>query len=166
MKITSASVALLWESDFAPTRENRFVHTYLLWALLHFGAFPRPWPKELSWFELSLIANNILLQGMDATLRIIRKGEEIDMPHEQGSKGDEEIGRTLAEEYVLRTSRVWKRLYPVQWAQTTRTLRKLMKFDPHNTGHKLSDAGKHFQKVTVLQYPAMFCGELAKSKVE
>ena len=51
------------------------------------------------------------------------------MPHEQGSKGDEEIGRTLAEEYVLRTSRVWKRLYPVQWAQTARTLRKLMKFD-------------------------------------
>ena len=105
------------------------------------------------------------MEGMEATLRAIRRGGSgigvVEMPPSQGTKGDGCAGGSLAGEYVSRTARVWQRLYPVQWAQTARTLRKLLKFDPHNTGAKLAgNARALFHKVTVLQYPELFCGEL------
>ena len=85
----------------------------------------------------------------------------VDMPPSQSAKAPNGVCGSLEDVYVSRTSRIWQRLYPVQWTQTARTLRKLLKFDPHNTGAKLAQgAGEHFHKVTVLQYPEMFCGEL------
>lgn len=176
VKITEASLLHFWKSGFSPTRENRFVHTYLIWNLVHVALLPKPLSKERSWFELSLIANSIILRGMEATLLAIRSTERsqkddnvffildsdvVEVPAED----DIEKRSRLSDEYVFRTSTVWKTLYPIQWQQTIRTLKKLLRFDPFNTGAKLSgSASKDFHKVTVLQYPQMFVDSLKKDK--
>ena len=138
VKITEASLIFFWKSGFSPTRENRFVHTYLIWNLVHEGLLPKPISKDLSWFELSLIANSIILRGMKATLLAIRSTQGLGMSGETffeldssvvadvPSNGGLERRSRLPDEYVFRASQIWKKLYPTQWEQTTRTLEKLL----------------------------------------
>ena len=148
VRITPATVAALWATDFAPTRENRFVATYLTWLLVH--DVLKPWPDERSWFELSLVAHTILLRGQVATLPALRGGKN--------SKEKMPAGQRLQKGYAQAASQVWRSLYPLQWAQTSRTLRKLLRFDQFNTGAKLPIKG-----AGVLQYPGLFVPGFVKS---
>jgi hypothetical protein len=127
--------------------------------------------EERSWFELSLLAHSVLLQGKEATMRAIRMNEReplLDVikppPHSHHpllvsppslrTRGRFPGGDMpyLPGAYVEEQARVWRRLYPVQWAQTTRTITNLLRFDPHNTGASLPAKG-----AGVLQYPQLFC---------
>ena len=124
-------------------RKDRFILTYLTWIIVH--RVLQPWPKERSWFELSLVAHALILSGWQSCLTAIRLGalpSDIDM-----SPGD----IFLSDEFVTQNVVLWQHYYPDQWKQTERTLEKLYRFDRWNTGVKLPIKG-----AGVLAYPHLF----------
>ena len=133
-------------SETATTRKDRFVLTYLTWIIVH--RVLKPWPEERSWFELSIVAHEIILMGWEQCLRLIRKPVVV-----QDDAVNYAMPKTkfLSKDYVDKNTMLWQTHYPYQWKQTKRTFEKLYRFDYYNTGLKLPIKG-----AGVLSYPHLF----------
>jgi hypothetical protein len=133
-------------SETATTRKDRFVLTYLTWIIVH--RVLKPWPEERSWFELSIVAHEIILMGWEQCLRWIRKPVVV-----QDDAVNYAMPKTkfLPKDYVDKNTMLWQTHYPYQWKQTKRTFEKLYRFDYYNTGLKLPIKG-----AGVLSYPHLF----------
>jgi hypothetical protein len=139
------------KSEMRAKRKDRFILTYLTWIVVH--RVLKPWPKERSWFELSLVAHALILSGWKPCLTAIRLRalpSDIDM-----SPGHV----FLSDEFVNRNVVLWQHYYQDQWKQTERTLEKLYRFDRWNTGIKLPIKG-----AGVLAYPHIFIKDWSSKK--
>ena len=131
--VTGADIFDVFDSDFAPTKLNRVIVTYLTHILAH---EMMPWPKETSWFSVSLAAHSALLRGFKVVAEMLRTGARFESFAPQNAFA------------------VYRSLYPLQWAQTERTITKLTRFDVNNTGQKIPIKG-----ASILEYTDIFLGK-------
>jgi hypothetical protein len=135
-----------------PSRKNCFILTYLTWIIVH--RVLKPWPKNRSWYELSLLAHAVLLSGWRTCLLSIRTQQ---LPKDIVMyEKDLFLPQAFVNEYHL----LWKTFYPLQWKQTERTIQKLYAFDRWNTGVKFPVKG-----AGVLAYPHLFLDDF-KNKAD
>ena len=158
IKITSESVANLFQTDFASTLENKIVVDWFDWAVAK-RCEKETATSSWNWFEVQLFSHSYLHLGPERFLFALKNGINFDDPRNKVLEWDDKT--------IQKNTETLRKLFPMKWAETKRQIVKANMWDPNNFGEMVVNRHsvlEHALRIDVLDYALNFCPGLDNEK--